>query len=192
MRLKIALIWHSKPKQDGVLISPVFVLGRICVFLVLFFVFSSVVTPSLPAHTPAIWNPAFSLFTACSPMHIHVTARYIVGYGPDNVEMFESEKQQGELTAVVKRRLVTARLYQERAENYVKIEVMRQPDGTFSLEFDFQKLLYDRATQSWDYASTWNFYSKDSSESLLTSTLSSMFDIFLEQYVDANKNSCSP
>ena len=160
-------------------------------FLLLFFAFSSVVASSLPAHILS-WNQAFSLSTACSPMHIHVTVGYLVG-DPNNPELIKGEKsqRQRELTALVKRRLVAARLYQERAENYVEIDVLAQLDGTFTLEFDFKKLLYDRATQSWDHASTWNI-DLSPTESTLISALSNVLDYFLEQYVVANKNSCSP
>ena len=160
-------------------------------FLLLFFVFSSVVIPSLPAHTQDS-NPAFSLSTFCSPMHIHVRAQYTAGYGaPDNLEI--SERKQRELTALVKRRLVTARLYQERAENYVSISVLRNTHGPYVLRFDFWKLLYDRATQSWGYASTWGFEQTGvlAEDSEWIRIFSGQIDSFLEQYVDVNKTSCS-
>ena len=167
---------------------------RLCVFLVLFFVFSSVVIPSLPAHTLDSTRARFALSTFCSPMHIHVAAHY-VGHDPDNLEIFESERKQRELTAFVKRRLVTARLYQERAENYIAILVMRHSTGAFHLSFNFWKLLYDRPTQSWNYATTWGFqYEAEAGveESDRMAAFSGKLDSFLEQYVDVNKNSCSP
>ena len=123
-------------------------------------------------------------------MHIHVTVGYLVG-DPDNPEIIKSEKRQRELTALVKRRLVAARLYQERAENYFKIDMLVQLDGTLTLSLNFEKLLYDRATQSWDHASTWHVDLRPT-ESGLILALSNVLDFFLEQYVASNKNRCSP
>ena len=160
-------------------------------FLLLFFVFSSVVIPSLPAHTLDSNPPRFTLFTFCSPMHIHLMVQYMAGHGQEKMEILKSEGKQRELTALVKRRLVTARLYQERAENYISISVLRNLNGRFLLGLYFWKLLYDRATQSWGYESTWSKEHTGLEDSNWQATLSGHIDSFLEQYVDVNKTSCS-
>ena len=135
-------------------------------------------------------NSRFNLFTRCQPMHLHVEVQVVVGDQPSTMTIVPNEKQQKEIRKLVERRLRTARLYQETAQNYLHVTVVQQPDKGYDLTFDFRKILYDQATDSWDHAATYDVCIQGISTEGLTNTLSSLLDIFLEAYVEENKAFC--
>ena len=129
-------------------------------------------------------NSRFNLFTRCQPMHLHVEVQVRV-----DDTLVPNEKRRREIYKFVKRRLRTARLYQESAQNYLYVEVFQQPDNN-DLTFNFRKMLYDQATDSWDHAATYAGSAQGLSTVHLMNLLSSFLDIFLEEYVEVNKAFC--
>ena len=130
-------------------------------------------------------NSRFYLFTRCQPMHLHVEVQVLV-----DDALAPNEKRRREIYKFVERRLRTARLYQETAQNYFYVHVIQLPNKNYNLTFDFRKMLYDQATDSWDYATTYGGNNPDLSTEHLTSTLSFFLDTFLEDYVEVNKAFC--
>ena len=117
-------------------------------------------------------------------MHLHVEVQVLV-----DETLVPNEKRQKEIYKFVERRLRTSRLYQETAQNYLYVAVLQRPDNN-DLTFNFRKMLYDQATDSWDHAATYAVSSDRLSTVHLMNLLSSLLDIFLEAYVEENKAFC--
>ena len=130
-------------------------------------------------------NSRFNLFTRCQPMHLHVEVQVLV-----DDTLVPNEKRQKEIYKFVERRLRTARLYQETAQNYLYVHVIQQLPDNNALIFDFRKMLYDQATDSWDHAATYAWSTDGHSTEHLMNAISSFLDIFLERYVEGNKAFC--
>ena len=146
------------------------------------------------AHNTSFINKRFGLFTRCQPMHLHVEAQDMVGDSASTYpyKLIPNEKWQKAIRELVERRLRTARLYQETAQNYFYVSVqLQQPYKNYKLAFDFRKMLYDPSTDSWDHATTYGADNIDlPTEHNLMSTLSFFLDKFLEDYVEENKAFC--
>ena len=95
------------------------------------------------AHAHNIYfNKRFNLFTRCQPMHLHVEAQDMVGDSASTYpyKLIPNEKWQKAIRELVERRLRTARLYQETAQNYFYVSVqLQQPSKNYKLAFDFQE-----------------------------------------------------
>ena len=130
-------------------------------------------------------NSRFNLFTRCQPRHLHVEVQVLV-----DDTLVPNEKRRREIYKFVERRLRTARLYQETAQNYLYVHVLQSPGKNYNLTFDFRKMLYDQATDSWDHAATYGANNLEYSPEALIGGLSSFLDIFLEEYVEENKAFC--
>ena len=141
------------------------------------------------------YNSKFDLFTRCQPIHIHVDAFDVVSKSaypnPETTKVTPNEKLQKEVHEFIERRLRTARLYQETAQNYLYVHVLEfWPQDGHKLGFDFMKMLYDQATDSWGYAATHSGNNINVPTGELMSYLSTFLDHFLEQYVEENKAFC--
>ena len=118
--------------------------------------------------------------------------------GAANVEIYPIkstiiEGLQKEMRELVERRLGTARLYQENSPNRLSVYAYLYSDSSkdYKIEIEFEKVLYDQATDSWGYATTYN-RSGDGlpTKREVTGLLSHFLDDFLESYVEENKAFC--
>ena len=146
-------------------------------------------TATAHAH-PIYYNKKFWLFTRCQPVHLHVEVQDVVGDTPQTMRMVPNESQEQSIRAFVESRLQISRIYQAEAQNYIHIRVSRQFNTDSFLIFEFNKLLWDRGTDRWDYATTYGAALPLNIGRATINVISRLLDNFIKEYLQENQTHC--
>ena len=134
----------------------------------------------------------FALWNGCKPIRLF---DYIVWN--DELEGTRNSSRR-EAVTLVRSRLRAARIYEPDKDaitnSYLKLSVVHSRNGAFYLSINFNKWLYDSASDYWFWATTWSRTTGGTSAVFehIRLELDKFTDQFVDEFLRVNEEVCSP